>query len=280
MDKFVENVSDAQSGLKNALLFYLFVFNCACSKNWGRYACKNLIEHYNVLDLGDDSRIIGWDKDFNFTSYKQPGWNPISVARVIEPVIKRNDQALLRIIFKTGAVQPTDCLTYVSDSKNPRAKACFVSLVRDMGLANLDDNGIYGGLIKILRADKEESRGLPTFAQLYPQILNWRFDSKGNHVAAGTPKSHHLLMYAIKKCGVDCARALADKEILPNWWSITDNKSKSPFEYIKFLLGLPSYASDADDMKQLYCDLWDKAVAQGAGAQLDQDLSPEKLKYR
>lgn len=260
MNNFVESVSDKDGGLKNALLFYLFAFNCARSENWGRYACKNLIEHYHVLNLGDDSRIIDTSK---FAGYNHPGWKPLSVAYVIAPVIRRDDYVLLSIIFNT------------------RVEANFVRLVRDMGLANLDDDdGIHERLTEILRANKEDSRELPIFTQLYPQILNWRFDSRGNHVAAGTPRSHHLLMYAIRRCGVNCARALADKEILPNWWSITDDRSKSPFEYIKFLLGLPSYASDADAMKQLYCALWDKAVAQGAGAQLDQDLSPEKLKYR
>jgi len=283
LNKFVDSVSDTKPGLREALLFYMFCFSVRSDRFPARYACKNLVEHYGVLSPSNEqSRIIGtkWDGPvLNFTGYKlAPNWCPLAVVPELQSVIDRNDIALLRIIFRTGDVKPTDCLEWLNKSRNPFAEANFVRLVRDMGLANLNDKGIYDELIKILQANKANIRDLPIFVQLYPQVLDWWFDDEGNHVAAGTSKSHHLLMYAILRHSWNCAFVLADNEILPNWWSITDNKSKSPFEYINFLLSRDSHKSAEIDMKQFYCALWDKAVAQGA--RLDQNLSPETLGYR
>lgn len=280
MNKFVRSVSDANDGLKNALLVYLLASACVFQTNWARYACKNLIEHYQVLNLGDDSRIIAWDSDSgNFAGYKQPGWKPVSVACVIAPVIKRNDQALLRIIFKTGAVQPTDCLTIVRDC-HPIVKRAFVRSFIDeslVDLVDLDATSLKNKLIKTVA--NNDVRTFELLTTFYPSVLNWRISDDGDVDITGKNDQYkHLLIYTILKKAYKCTLFLADANIISNWWGVAEKGSTNPFDYINYLIN--KRGRKDEDTKKFYCDLYDRAVGQRVDFSNCLRLVPERLGYR
>lgn len=280
MEKFIINVSDANDGLKNVLLVYLLACACVFQTNWARYTCKNLIEHYHVLNLGDDSRIIRWDSNSGkFAGYKQPNWKPVSVACVIAPVIKRNDQALLRIIFKTGAVQPTDCLTIVKDC-HPIVKRAFVRSFIDesfVDLVDLDATSLKDELIKTVA--NNDVRTFELLTTFYPSVLNWRISDDGDVDMTGKNDQYkHLLIYTILKKAYKCTLFLADANIISEWWRVAEKASTNPFDYINYLINKKS--RNDKDTKEFYCDLYDRAVDQRVDFSQCLRLVPEQLGYR
>lgn len=283
-DEFISAFNrDSYSGGKVGnewFYYYMLRYVCTYSDKFLSVACMHLLNRYG----GSINSYINRGYLQDSECYRHKLDSETIAKDIAAPLISRGQWDLLKKICETGLVDPLYCLKYVKDASSveytiPR----FVSeFLRDRRINN--EQKLHEALMQAINNDDLDS--LQLYLILNPEILNWGFSFNGERCDSN---GVHLFAYLCYKGRFKLAEVLTDDGVMERWY-YTEVCGATFFEWFRACInhmmgqgGTYWFSDDVTDVntaKNWYCKLWDKAVAQGAGAQLDQNLSPEKLGYR